>query len=576
MKNRRKKWLIIIAATLLVGTSAVLTTQVVKSKQDSATKVTKTVSDEQKAAQKFFIPATSNGDVDELNYDSSKITKTNDIYKESTQTEILAQLTAKKAEADYSVTNTLLLSNPFLTNTNSVYAYFKSDTAVTKLEYTVHVADDDIADFTATAKNNSATAGEYEYLLIGLIAGEKNTVTMTATLADGTTQEKTFSFTPTKLTSGSANKLNVESGESTQKMSNGLFALIGDRSTGSVQITMVDNDGYIRNEIPTVSYNQLRLVFDDEGYMYFSISGARIVKMSGLGQIVATYNMYDYDYEIHHDFALDSNGDIIALATSLTAKKETKYVEDRIVKISTDTGKVTELVDFEDLLPDLYDKATGIDTLTNNKGYHDPIHANAIQLIDDDTILISSRETSSILKISSLNETPKVEYTIGDESVWEDIDLDADVLEKVGDFTAQAGQHSITYVPTDEAGVYEVYMFNNNSGLMESRTDFEFTNYDGIGGYAPTDSDNSYYYRYRVDENKGTFTLIDKIKVPYSPFISSVQELDGNVVVDSGQKAVFSEYDEDGDVIKTFSVNGATKFIYRVFKYDFAGFYFAE
>lgn len=197
-------------------------------------------------------------------------------------------------------------------------------------------------------------------------------------------------------------------------------------------------------------------------------------------------------------------------------------------------------------------------------------------MIDDNTVLISSRETSSILKISALNDKPKIEYAISDKSVWDDVELGADVLTKDGDFTAQAGQHSITYVPTDEEGVYEVYMFNNNSGLMESRSDFEFKNYDGIGGFSATSTDNSYYYRYRVDENKGTFTLIDQISVPYSPFISSVQELDGNVVVDSGQKAVFSEYDEDGDVIKTFSVNGATKFIYRVFKYDFAGFYFAE
>lgn len=115
-------------------------------------------------------------------------------------------------------------------------------------------------------------------------------------------------------------------------------------------------------------------------------------------------------------------------------------------------------------------------------------------MIDDNTVLISSRETSSILKISALNDKPKIEYAISDESVWDDVELGADVLTKDGDFTAQAGQHSITYVPTDEEGVYEVYMFNNNSGLMDSRSDFEFKNYDGIGGLSATSMDNSYYY----------------------------------------------------------------------------------
>ncbi|WP_252897991.1 aryl-sulfate sulfotransferase [Amylolactobacillus amylophilus] len=89
--------------------------------------------------------------------------------------------------------------------------------------------------------------------------------------------------------------------------------------------------------------------------------------MNRLGEVVATYNTYDADYELHHDFLLDSNGNIIALATSLTAKKEDKYVEDRIIKISTATGQVSELVNFKDLLPDLYQKATGLDQSTNNK-----------------------------------------------------------------------------------------------------------------------------------------------------------------------------------------------------------------
>lgn len=571
MKQKRIKWLVIAVAIVLVVVGAVITAKVWRSKADAPTKVTQTSS---KKTQQFFLPATSNGDVQTLVYDQTKIKKVNDIYKQSTQESISEQLATKKQATDYSLTSPLLLSNPFLTNTTSVYTYFKSDAAVTKLAYTVKAAG--VADFTATAKNNSTVTGEYEYLLVGLIAGKKNTVTMTATLADGTQQEHTFTFTPTKLTSGMANQVDVKDGTSKEELSDGLYALIGDRSTGTVQITMVDNDGNVRNEIPTVSYNQMRLVFDDAGYMYFSISAARIVKMNRLGEVVATYNTYDADYELHHDFLLDSNGNIIALATSLTAKKEDKYVEDRIIKISTATGQVSELVNFKDLLPDLYQKATGLDQSTNNKGYHDVIHANALQLIDDNTVLISSRETSSILKISALNDKPKIEYAISDKSVWDDVELGADVLTKDGDFTAQAGQHSITYVPTDEEGVYEVYMFNNNSGLMESRSDFEFKNYDGIGGFSATSTDNSYYYRYRVDENKGTFTLIDQISVPYSPFISSVQTIGEHVLIDSGQKALFTEYDAAGKAIRTFTVKGKTKFIYRVYKYDFNDFYFVN
>ena len=102
---------------------------------------------------------------------------------------------------------------------------------------------------------------------------------------------------------------------------------------------------------------------------------------------------------MHHDYILNDKDQLIALATSKTAKKQAGYVEDRIITIDLSTQEVTEIANFEELLPDLYQKATGIEEHSNNKGYLDPVHINSLQLADNQQLLVSSRETSTILAL---------------------------------------------------------------------------------------------------------------------------------------------------------------------------------
>ena len=44
----------------------------------------------------------------------------------------------------------------------------------------------------------------------------------------------------------------------------------------------------------------------------------------------------------------------------------------------------------------------------------------------------------------------------------------------------------------------------------------------------------SYYYKYKVDENAGTYTLVQSFEVPFSGYVSSVQECEDTILVDSG------------------------------------------
>ena len=174
---------------------------------------------------------------------------------------------------------------------------------------------------------------------------------------------------------------------------------------------MVDNDGYIRAEIPTINYNSLRLI-QTNNKLYLAVDDDQLVTLDRLGQVVQSYSLKDTNFKLHHDFVVDSQGNIIALATDTKLKASEKRVEDQIIKIDATSGQVSRLLDFKDLLGDLYKTATGIETLTNNKGYRDVIHANTIQLTKDDQVIISSRETSTIMKISNLTSQPKLDYFI--------------------------------------------------------------------------------------------------------------------------------------------------------------------
>ena len=166
---------------------------------------------------------------------------------------------------------------------------------------------------------------------------------------------------------------------------------------------------------------------------------------------------------------------------------------------------------------------------------------------------------------------------IGEPSVWAGTDEVSSFLAKDGDFSDTGGQHSITYVADDSLpdGQYYLYMFDNNFGTSLTRPDFDWTVIDGISIELSSDTSKSQYRKYLVDENAGTYTEVSSFDVPYSPYVSSAQELDnGQILIDSGMKGLFGQYNEDGDLLVQFKMTLNSAYVYRVYKYDFSGFYF--
>lgn len=473
---------------------------------------------------------------------------------------------AKKATFDAP----FIIYNPYGTNTCAVNVYYTTKEA-TSMEYTVSVDEEGIPDFTRTAYNGeeSGTTKTHEYQIIGLIPNEVNTVTMRSKNSEGeVVDEYTFTLTMEGLVTDSQSKLEITEGDSTQEISEGLYAVLGHDKAYNANVYIYDNDGIIRSELPLRGYRSDRILFIDDTMVY-SYDFNKLVFVNRLGKIVRKINLGNY--ELHHDFEYDEiNNTILLLANELG----TDTIEDVIIRVDLEDGAVTKLVDMKDLMPEA--KAMAIEPEEGNTYGGDEldwIHLNTLDIVNGKDLILSSREYSTIIRLNNVYEQPEIEYFISDETVWNGTAYEDYMLDKVGDFVSQAGQHTVTYLedPSLPDNQYYLYMFNNNYKGARTRPDFDWSAYVGAGTYSK--GDNSYLYQYLVDEDNGTYELVKKVALPYSSIVSSTQYYKENLVTSSGMSHCFNEYDSEGNLIREYKYT-AEKYAYRVLKYSFESFWF--
>lgn len=530
-------------------------------KEKSTTKKEQVSESDEKKEQKM-----SDNEANVMNEKQKKIyEKIKKTYNAEEQQKIADELEKKKESQEYTLSNMLIEYNPFGTNTQSLYVYFETDSAV-KVSYTIHVKEDDIADFSRNRNvyQDEEYQKEHEFQVIGLIPDTENTITFYITNEDGSTDTKEIVYEMGSLYGEEAVQLDTDVKQSADKLEDGLYVVLGNDSTSMDFMYYYDNNGVLRGEVPLLGYRSHRLIFD-ENSMYYSISEKKMAQVNRLGQVTKVYDLGNY--KLHYDYVFDENGNMLILATDTTQDS----VEDIVLKLDVNSGEVTEVLDLGDLFGE-YKKTC----VKNSSDELDWMHINTIQYIGNGSVLLSSRETSTIIKVDNIYDGPVVSYMIGEKDFWKDTSYVSLLLNKKGDFTIQGGQHTITY-ETDESladGQYYLYMFDNNIGISETRPDYDWSSI-GLKVSSAVDGKNSKYYKYLVDENEGTFELVDSFKVPYSGYVSSAQETGDNVLVDSGLKGTFTEYDADHKAIVTYKMD-YEKFIYRVFKYKFDGFYFEK
>lgn len=479
------------------------------------------------------------------------------------QNTVTKKIEKEMKDGNYTVDNPLLIINPYGTNTCSVNVYFEGEEGLS-LEYRVSTKDYGV--FEEQAYIGSGT-DYYEGQLLGFMPGEENEVTLTIKKGDTVVSESQHTITMPEAASKVTKKVSYTDGESKEALSNGLYTAFGHSKSFDANIYMYDNNGILRGELPLREYRSDRILFIDD-CIFYSYGFNKIAKVNRMGQIVNTYH-FSKDYELHHDFIYDEeNNRILMLASSTVGET----VEDLILSLDLNTGKTIELIDMKNVMPQTYEQAVQ----PEKKEKLDWIHINSLQLTLTGDLLLSSRETSTIVCVTDIDTEPKLSYLISDPSMWEGTDYENYVYEKVGDFTAQAGQHSITVMKEEskelEEGQYYLYMFNNNFTYSGTRPQIQWTNYKGAGNYQQ-EAEASKYYRYLIDTNKKTFTLVKEFDVPYSPYVSSAENYGDNFVIASGSVSNYGEYDKDGRLIRHFEFND-NKYVYRVYKYGFENFYF--
>ena len=477
---------------------------------------------------------------------------------------------------DASMDAPLAILDPFGTGSNGLLLSFQTERR-SQIRYTVHTTSAELPDYTAVAQSSAdgnSFSRNHCFLLIGLVPGETNEVTLEALGERGRVQQTvTFTIDMPEAVSGYANQLDTSDGDSTAALTDGLYYAMGLGDYYGYTF-FFDNDGVLRYEMVLEGFHSDRFLYTDGG-LYTCVSSRKIALMSPLGQAVRVYDLGQY--ELHHDINWGPDGTILALVND--TKQDT--VMDVVVSLNPETGEVSEVVDFSEQMDGYYGEMTHPVPITGGSfwqaGEDDWLHLNSVQYMEkDDSILVSSRETSTIIKVSDIGGTPTLSAFIGDPAFWADTPY-ADLCYAMdGDFVAQYGQHDVELVADDslEDGQYLLRMYDNNYWSLSTRDGYDPELADSVST-SLTSGDASYITFYLVDDNTKTFSLVEQHAVPYSAIVSNAQEIGGNFVVNSGVAHQFGEYDSDGNLIRAFDydcmMNG-----YRVMKGDFVGYWFQE
>ena len=471
----------------------------------------------------------------------------------------------------------LALLNPFGTGSNGLLLAFQTDRK-SEIRYTIHTTSAELPDYTATAQGlgDKQFSRKHCFLLVGLVPGETQEVTLEAIGEWGKVQERaTFTIEMPPSSSSYDSQLTYTDGDSAAALSDGLFYATGLGDYYGYTF-FFDNSGVLRYEMVLEGFHSDRFLYTDMG-LYTCVSSRKIALLTPIGQAIRIYDLGQY--ELHHDINWGPDGTILALVNDT----EQDTVMDVVVELDPETGAVTELVDFSTLMDGYYGAMTHPVPLTGSSfwqaGEDDWLHLNSVQYRQaDDSILVSSRETSTIVQVSGVHSTPTLTALIGDPAFWAGTEYESLSYQPQGDFVPQYGQHDVELVEDDSLpeGQYLLRMYDNNYWSLSTRDGYEPELPDSVGTSLTGGSGiHSYVTYYLVDSNAKTFSLAKQFPVTYSSIVSNAQSFDGNYVVNSGVAHEFGEYDSEGNLIRAFSydcmMNG-----YRVMKGDFEGFWFRE
>lgn len=505
------------------------------------------------------------------------------IYNKAKSAAAEDMLTDIKKKRDYSEEDPLWAYNPYGTNPESLYMYFKSKGRF-YCRYTVSVDDDKIPDFTRTLDNGASgnVAMEHEYQIIGLVPDKTNYLIFRLyNKKDELANTLYYKVDMPKSYSGAQTILKLEEGRSKTPLQNGLYTVFAGTGTKKQAVLLYDNSGVLRGEFPTkeIGYN-MEQIYDT---LVYEVDDNTLACVNELGQVVDCLEI-----PLHHiygEFAYDGAGAVYVLAQPVQRSQSLGSV----VKVEVNSGDVSDALDLSDIpsLVKLVKRADKSGKL-KDRNYMAP---DSVQVTGINQLLLGSSKYSTIMKVSNVNSLmPKLDYMMTDQKLWNisgkgkamkrlrkklltkaladgqaeptqatpivDSILDSGKTTTPELFRSQYGQNALVVEKSSNLaeGQYYVGMLNNNAGR-------------GTSGQ----KNNSYYYKYLVDESAGTYALLEKERLTWNEKGGNVTPYDESFLYCRSGDHIFEETGKDGRQIRSFHVKGA---LYRVYKNDWKGFWF--
>ncbi len=504
----------------------------------------------------------------EVYTDFSKLDSAEGLYDTARHTDVYERLEALKRNGDYTKESPLVVYNPYGTNANSVYVYFKTETPV-MASYRVSVQAEGIPTFSARCVADETYATEHEYLLIGLTANQSNRVSLVLDDEEGNSCVRTFYVNAGERFGLGKEKLDVARGVSEAQLSEGLFAHFGNMNGSREVISLYDNDGVLRSEFPLLKGSGKRFLFWEEK-LYFNISDTQFVVLNRFGQAERVYTIAGYS--IGADYCLDeSQRKLLVLASKTAENGKTPSVDDILLSLDLVSGEVKELVDMGVLLNEY--KAI---CEKNEDGILNWLGLNSVQMWNESGVLLGAREPSAAFKVTDIYGIPMLEYIVGADEMFKGTGYEGSLLTKKDDFEAFVGANTFTCVKNEmmSSGMYELYLYDNHIAGTDSRPEFDYSEMAEDLGSSLKKGTASYVCRYLVNETARTWELLETIPVDYSGYYGSAQiTADGHLITDTAGRFAYSEYDAERNLIRKYTASG-TEYLARVFKYDFKGFFF--
>lgn len=485
-------------------------------------------------------------------------------YNVSVSDAVHNQLLRMQDKKEYDFEKPLIAYNPYGTNACSLYMYFetKSDCY---LRYTITVENEEIPDFVRVMNDSDGSGySKHEYMITGFLPGITNYLSLELVSEKGEyVDSRVYRIEMPESACVSDMSIKADMGKDTSKITNGLFFCYG---TGKKSIPAYDNSGYIRAEIPLLEKCTVPVCVNNAD-MLVAYSQSGIARISRTGQVLATFQLDGY--KLGSRMLYNTRGQILAIASD----KNSNTVNDLILCIDMDSGKVKVAADMRDILKKAYKKS-----VKDSKSGSKWLNIESMEYINNNDLIINSENASSIIKLNDImSENPTVGYIIGNKERWnikgckdkllkktdvESIDAESDSEEEDNSGDTAKEDAEITNILEDGQSDLFEDMNNNVSIIYEPVTGADDEQDNSAGRYYLSVMNNNNgktaYQRYMVNEEDGTYCLISDMELLNNENGGSLQKTGDNYVMCQGVGNTFAEYGRDGSIIITYSLSADT------------------